>query len=676
MCPVNICVNPLAAVKMDEQKTQGVDKVTFPDMERVEWLNETIRRLWPYANQYIHDICKVTLEPKISKALKEYNLTDFCFKKIILGDTPVRLSGVKVYDDTSRHEIILDVDFAYAGDCEFEINLAMFDMGIKDVQISGKMRVVMKPLVRQFPLVGGLQVFFLNNPDIDFDLTGLANLLEMPGLRDILHCAVKEQIAEIMVLPNRIFAQLAKDISIAELKCPAPRGVMRINVIEAANLMDKDSVLGGKSDPVCILRLGAQKFRTEKVDNTCNPKWDYYCEFLVNDIRGQELNMTVFDVDKITDSDLLGRASLSMYDIWQNGEVDMWVPLSDASSGRIHVKASWLELLKDADSLEAQLEEIKCLQTTSTNLLHSAVLIVWIDSAKELNNIQDTLVRLHLDNNTQETSVRENTCNPVYEEGFTFLVRNPQMQELNVEMVDNKKDAVQSKIKVDLNKLLKECNLEIKNEEYLLSGVPGGKASLCMNLSLRILKTAQKPSNGDRTPENLGGTVEGDAASRGEGETTEIGKEEMTDKESTGIRQRMPEQGVHGLGRIQLTVEYGPQNNLVIVVHRILNLPLEGDGKLPDPYVKLQLLPDRSKDNSRETDVIENNCNPQYDQRFEYVLTPDELAKHTLEVTVINKKGLQCLPKIGQVLLDCGLLNTAKSTQWHDLCPPCGNEDN
>lgn len=50
-------------------------------------------------------------------------------------------------------------------------------------QISGRLRIVMKPLVRQIPLVGGLQVFFLNNPDVDFNLIGLADVFDMPGLR-------------------------------------------------------------------------------------------------------------------------------------------------------------------------------------------------------------------------------------------------------------------------------------------------------------------------------------------------------------------------------------------------------------------------------------------------------------------------------------------------------------
>lgn len=45
------------------------------------------------------------------------------------------------------------------------------------------LRVVMKPLITKMPLVGGLQLFFLNNPAIDFNLVGAVDILDMPGFR-------------------------------------------------------------------------------------------------------------------------------------------------------------------------------------------------------------------------------------------------------------------------------------------------------------------------------------------------------------------------------------------------------------------------------------------------------------------------------------------------------------
>lgn len=41
----------------------------------------------------------------------------------------------------------------------------------------------MKPLIPIIPFVGGIQIFFLNKPTIDFNLVGAADVLDIPGIR-------------------------------------------------------------------------------------------------------------------------------------------------------------------------------------------------------------------------------------------------------------------------------------------------------------------------------------------------------------------------------------------------------------------------------------------------------------------------------------------------------------
>lgn len=50
--------------------------------------------------------------------------------------------------------------------------------------------------------------------------------------------------------------------------------------MEAKHLMKKDiGMLGkGKSDPYAVITVGAQNFKTKVIDNTVDPKWDYWCE--------------------------------------------------------------------------------------------------------------------------------------------------------------------------------------------------------------------------------------------------------------------------------------------------------------------------------------------------------------------------------------------------------------
>lgn len=150
-------------------------------------------------------------------------MNGFRFDRIILGTIPPRIGGVKVYThNIGRNEIIMDLDLFYASDCDINFYLGSVKGGIKDFQIHGWMRVVMKPLIRSMPLVGGLQIFFLNNPNIDFNLVGVIDFMDMPGLSDLLRRIIVEQIGNVMVLPNKLPITLSDEVPAASLKMPEP----------------------------------------------------------------------------------------------------------------------------------------------------------------------------------------------------------------------------------------------------------------------------------------------------------------------------------------------------------------------------------------------------------------------------------------------------------------------
>lgn len=159
----------------------------------------------------------------MAEALSNYKMSGFRFDRIILGTIPPRIGGVKVYDkNVDRNELIMDLDLFYASDCDINFYLAGMKGGIKDFQIHGLVRVVMKPLITTMPLVGGLQIFFLNNPTIDFNLVGALDLLDIPGLSDILRKVIVEQVAAIMVLPNKLPITLSDQVPQQTLKMPEP----------------------------------------------------------------------------------------------------------------------------------------------------------------------------------------------------------------------------------------------------------------------------------------------------------------------------------------------------------------------------------------------------------------------------------------------------------------------
>ncbi|ROT63413.1 synaptotagmin-2 [Penaeus vannamei] len=311
------------------------------------------------------------------------------------------------------------------------------------------------------------------------------------------------------------------------------------------------------------------------------------------------------------------------------------IQLTDVA-GRLCIEATWYDLINENIPLE-----------TVEEPCHTAVLVVWVDSVIGLVD--------------------------------------PREQELRVEVVDTKTGQSLGLRKISIGNLLEEPNLEILGKAYELDG---SSASVQLSMSLRIMKSRGSSRDADSGTSSQDVTDAAPTASTEPAAETTSVEEEMpaaappltqnspsaassveSQDRTTEVSLPTSNAGTLGIGRIQLTVKHGPANTLTVVVHQIENLPVGKDGELPDPYVKLMyLLPDRSKDSKRKTRVIKGDCNPKYDEHFEY-----ELAQCALEVSVINKKG-RTKSTMGWVRLDCNLPDTREMPQWYDLTPAADYE--
>lgn len=72
---------------------------------------------------------------------------------------------------------------SYAGDCDIQVKIKGLGAGIKDFQVYGVMRVELKPLIKDMPLVGCVSFYFLKNPVIEYNFTNLGNILDFPVMR-------------------------------------------------------------------------------------------------------------------------------------------------------------------------------------------------------------------------------------------------------------------------------------------------------------------------------------------------------------------------------------------------------------------------------------------------------------------------------------------------------------
>ncbi|KAK2575492.1 hypothetical protein KPH14_011218 [Odynerus spinipes] len=709
--------------------------VYFPDFDRAEWLNRILYKVWPSINHYARELCKQTIEPSIVQKLADYKIKGFQFERLVLGRIPLTIYGIKVYDkNTSRNEIILDADVIYAGDCDITFSVGNIKGGIKDFQLRGLLRVVMKPIIPVIPLIGGVQAFFLNVPAINFNLVGVADVLDLPGFSEILRKTIVEQIAAIVVLPNKIVIPLSEQIPVETLKVPEPEGVLRIHVVEAKHLMKKDiGMLGkGKSDPYAVINVGAQQFRTKTIDNTVNPKWDFWCEFIAEEGLGayNSVITQLFDKDNTGQDDPLGRATIEVSRVKKKGTIDTWVSLEQAKHGMVHLRLTWLRFSKNIDDLKAALIETQELRVTS---MSTAVLILYVDSAKSLpcvrgNKQPDVYLQARVDGQVERTSTMLRSCDPVWEQGFTFLVSNPETSVLHTKIIDEKTTTILGEMSYKISLLMGKDNLEISQQPYDLQ-MAETDSKLVLSMSLSILKyeepepTSEEDEDEDdydvnelnkkmeRQESNVSNILSSGvppsplkrqpskestnslAPSTGSVQAAPI--EEMISAEeedvivantappslsaSPGLVHRAPSTtsfaGEAKLGRIQLTLRYSIQRQkLAIDVHRIANLPLPQSDptNIPDPYVKLYLLPDKHKETKRKTAVIKDNCNPTFDEKFEYVVSQADLNSRILEVSVCTQKGWLSTGSnvIGQVHLNlCEIDVTKAVTSWYDLQP-------
>uniref|UniRef100_A0A6Q2X729 Extended synaptotagmin-like protein 2b n=1 Tax=Esox lucius TaxID=8010 RepID=A0A6Q2X729_ESOLU len=540
--------------------------VNFPDVERVEWLNKTVRQMWPYICQFIEKLFRETIEPAVKGA--NSHLSTFCFSKIDMGDKPLRINGVKVYtENVDKRQIIwlaieLNVCRVFVGNTEIDVDVKRYycKAGIKSIQLHGVLRVVMEPLLGDMPLVGALSLFFLKKPLLDINWTGLTNILDIPGLNGFSDSLIQDIIYSYLVLPNRITIPLVGDVELAQLRFPMPKGVLRIHFLEAQDLEGKDKFLGGlikgKSDPYGVLQIGNQLFQSKTIKESLHPKWNEVYEALVHEHSGQHLEIELFDEDPDKD-DFLGSLMIDMTELHKEQKVDEWFDLEEVSTGKLHLKLEWLSLLPIPEKMDQVLRSVRADRNLGNDGLSSALLMVYLDSAKNLPSVftgsfgcgnvnerrasglvfcenstpvyrtlfsdlfhfnHDVLkqasvfkslksgkktscepspfVHLTVGNKSFESKIRHKANEPIWEEAFSFLVHNPRRQELEVEVKDNKHKCTLGNLTVPLSGLLAEEDMTLTQQFPLKNSGPS--SSIKLKLALRVLCPEKQTSISDQ----------------------------------------------------------------------------------------------------------------------------------------------------------------------------------
>ncbi|XP_030133871.4 extended synaptotagmin-3 isoform X1 [Taeniopygia guttata] len=747
--------------------------VHFPDVERVEWLNKVLVQAWPYFGTIMEKTFKEVLEPKIRA--KNVHLKTCTFTKIHFGEKCPRINGIKAYTkEIDRRQVTLDLQICYIGDCEIHMDISKFNLGVKGVQLYGTLRVILEPLLSDAPFVGAVTLFFMQKPHLEINWAGMSNLLDVPGINVVSDSLIQDFIAARLVLPNRITVPLKKNMNIAHLRFPVPRGVIRVHLLEAENLVQKDNFLGairGKSDPYALLRVGTVQYRSKTVSRDLNPIWNETFEFVVHEVPGQDLEVDLYDEDPDKD-DFMGSLLISLVDVMNDRTVDEWFPLSKTTSGHLHLKLEWLSLVNDQEKLH---EDKKGLST--------AILIVYLDSAfnlpknhfeysngecgtkkiknnkylKKMEREPSSFVLLTVGNKTQKSKTCNFSKDPTWGQAFTFFVHSAHSQSLHIEIKDKERDSALGTSVVCLSHLLKDPNMTLDQRFQLDHS--SSDSFIKMKLVLRALNVeepdpqrvkagvnasklgpvhvTEKAGNPQKfsspqvskvppmskdsaTLESLPKKDSGedldtkDSSGAPVPSVTVSGLDEAEGKQNAehGAPSALPSGAVamptlpvlqemrvapsitslgslpsscfelsssnldiHNgtempLGEIQLTVRYASiRQSLVVLVNGCRNL-VPSSNRGVDPYVRIYLLPDRRWTSRKKTSVKKKTLNPQYDEKFEFFESLENVKKRTLDIAVKNSRPFisQERKELGKVRIDLSQEDLIKGfAQWYEL---------
>lgn len=121
------------------------------------------------------------------------------------------IRGIRVLNKPfASDELLLEVDFAYAGNAQvvFAIAGIMFnlfdvDAGVENISAKGKVLIGIK-YQDTFPFVTSFFATCMTAPVIDFELTQSLSIFDLPGMSSFAKGVAEKQVQEFLVFPNKI----------------------------------------------------------------------------------------------------------------------------------------------------------------------------------------------------------------------------------------------------------------------------------------------------------------------------------------------------------------------------------------------------------------------------------------------------------------------------------------
>jgi hypothetical protein len=201
-----------------------------------QWVNKLVTALWPSINDCAMYMKEELIEPMVQQSVPSMRFVDFD-----LGEETPKLTFRKVHSRVGNQGVILQIDVVWSS--KSKISMAAghaLKFGVRSITFAGTLYVVLSPIVLEPPVVGAVQLYFIDSPEIELHYTGAAALARLPGVKRQIQRAIDDSFASMLVLPNRMSFPLAYGLDYAGVTCPPPLGIIWVRPIKAERVLAAD----------------------------------------------------------------------------------------------------------------------------------------------------------------------------------------------------------------------------------------------------------------------------------------------------------------------------------------------------------------------------------------------------------------------------------------------------
>ncbi|KAK0702156.1 hypothetical protein B0H67DRAFT_392894 [Lasiosphaeris hirsuta] len=283
------------------------------------------------------------------------------FTKIDLGHIPMTFANVDVHK-TENNGIKVDLDLNWDGACDIELDGSMIPkIGVEHVKLKGRLSLLLCPLTNIIPLIGAVQVAFIDPPSLELVFTDGAHIANLGVIDRAIRKVILSIISSMAVLPNRFLVKLDPNNDFFKTY-QHPLGVLRLTIESGTNFGEESKSKNFLKKlvhdvPDCFVKVNVSaegEWKTETVKNNRHPEWNEAHDFLITDYH-QHIEVDVKDDDTTSDDDM-GVARTNVKQLLLDGgrqELSL-VHNGESTEKKLNLSGIFFQFVPDATSLSEE----------------------------------------------------------------------------------------------------------------------------------------------------------------------------------------------------------------------------------------------------------------------------------------------------------------------------------